>query len=40
MVPRYPIPGTEVVLGRGNLGLVCGNLIKQMIGVWLWIGGS
>lgn len=32
MAPTCPVPGPGVIQGRGNIGLLCENLIKEMIG--------
>lgn len=34
MVPSRSVPGPGVILSIENIGLVCENFIKQMVGVW------
>lgn len=31
MVPSCPVPGPRVIEGRGNTGMVCESLIKEMV---------
>lgn len=31
VVPNFLVPGLGVILGRGDIGLVCENLIKEMV---------